>query len=336
MPSQEPVRIGIMSFAHLHADSYAHCIVSRPDTELVGIADHDAERAQSKAMQFGTRAFSSYEALLAEPGLEAVVICSENARHRKLAEMAAAAGKPILCEKPIATTLPDAEAMIAACQKAGVPLMVSFPCRYSPVMQRLKARIEQGDAGAILAFRGTNRGRNPGGWFNILSESGGGATIDHTVHVVDLMRWLTGSEVKSVYAEMSNGIEHKPFEDVSFLSLTFENGVFATLDASWSRPKVFPTWGDVTLEVVTERGTLSMDMFSQNLILYSDRHHSITWHNWGGNMDDGLIAAFAETVREGKPAPITGEDGLRALEVALAAYRSAERVMPVSLPLSAP
>ncbi|CEK18876.1 predicted dehydrogenase [Chthonomonas calidirosea] len=335
MASTEPVRIGIMSFAHLHADSYAHCIVSRPDTELVGIADHDPERARRKAEQFQTQAFPDYEALLADPRVQAVVICSENARHRKLTEMAAAAGKHVLCEKPIATSMADGEAMIAACKAAGVQLMISFPCRYSPVMQRLKARLDRGDAGTILAFRGTNRGRNPGGWFNILSESGGGATIDHTVHVVDLMRWLTHSEVKQVYAEISNGIEHKPFDDVSFLSLTFDNGVFATLDASWSRPKCFPTWGDVTLEVVTDRGTLSMDMFSQNLVLYSDRDRSITWHNWGGNMDDGLIGAFAESVRENKPAPITGEDGLRAVEVAFAAYRSAERVAPVTLPLEA-
>jgi predicted dehydrogenase len=246
--AQRPVKIGMMSFAHMHAASYAHSIVTRPDTEMVGIADHDPHRAKAMAEAFGTKAFESYEALLSEPGLEAVVIASENVKHRELTELAASAGKHILCEKPIATTIEDGEAMIAACKNAGVQLMTAFPCRYSAVMQRLYAALQKGDAGDILAFRGTNRGRNPGGWFIEKEHSGGGATIDHTVHVTDLMRWMLKDEVKEVYAEISNNIGHQAFDDVGFLTLTFQKGVFATLDASWSRPKSFPTWGDVSSE----------------------------------------------------------------------------------------
>ncbi len=325
------VKIGMMSFAHMHAWSYAQSIVRRDDTEMVGIADHDATRTQQMAEAFGTRAFESYEALLAEPGLEAVVICSENVRHRPLVEMAAQAGKHILCEKPLATTIADAEAMIYACESAGVQLMTAFPCRYSPVIQRLKETLDSGTVGEIVAARGTNRGRNPGGWFIEKSESGGGATIDHTVHVTDLLRWILRDEVKEVYAEISNNIGHKSFDDVGFLSLTFEKGTFATLDASWSRPKSFPTWGDVTLEVITTQGTLSLDMFAQNVVVYSDKNNSTAWHNWGGNIDNGLVGAFAQAVREGSPVPITGVDGLRAAEVALAAYQSAETLAPVRL-----
>jgi UDP-N-acetylglucosamine 3-dehydrogenase len=332
--TQPPVKIGMMSFAHMHAYSYAQSILSRPDTELVGLADHDPGRATNIAGRLGTKAFESYEALLAAPGLQAVVVCSENARHRSLVEMAAAAGKHVLCEKPLATTVADGEAMIDVCKRAGVQLMTAFPCRYSPVMQRLKAAVDSGEAGQILAARGTNRGRNPGGWFIEKAESGGGATMDHTVHVTDLLRWLLQDEVREVYAELSNNICHKEFDDVGFLSLTFQKGVFATLDASWSRPNSFPTWGDVTLEVVTDRGTLSMDMFSQNLVLYSDKNGgSVSWHNWGGNMDNGLVGAFAHAISKGEPVPITGEDGLRAAEVALAAYQSAEHQQPITLPL---
>ena len=324
----------MMSFAHMHAASYAHSIVSRADTEMVGIADEFAERARQMAARFGTRTFESYEALLAEPDLEAVVVCCENVKHRGLVELAASAGKHVLCEKPLATTIEDGEAMIAACHSAGVQLMTAFPCRFSPVMQRLKAAVDSGSAGKVLAFRGTNRGRNPGGWFIDKSLSGGGAMIDHTVHVTDLMRWLLNDEVKDVYAEISNGIGHHDFDDVAFLSMSFRQGAFGTLDASWSRPKSFPTWGDVTLEIVTERGTLSMDMFAQNLVLYSDATAAVSWHNWGGNADDGLVGAFAAAIAEGSPVPITGEDGLRAAEVALAAYRSADQHSPVTLPLN--
>jgi predicted dehydrogenase len=324
-----PVKIGMMSFAHMHAGSYVNSIISRTDTELVGIADHDDARTGAMAQRFGTRAYESYEALLGEPGLQAVVVCSENVKHLELVKMAAAAGKHVLCEKPLATTVADGEAMIEECRNAGVQLMTAFPCRYSPVMQRMKSVLDGGDCGRILAIRGTNRGRNPGGWFIDKSLSGGGATMDHTVHVTDLMRWMLKDEVREVYAEISNGINHLEFDDVGFLSLTFHNGAFGTLDASWSRPKTFPTWGDVTLEVVTENGTLSMDMFAQNLVLYSDKTNSVSWQNWGGNMDDGLVGAFATAIADGSPVPITGEDGLRAAEVAIAAYKSAKIHEPV-------
>ena len=107
------VKVGIMSFAHLHADSYALCLKQHPQAELVGVADHDATRAKAKAHQFETQAFNSYEALLASD-VQAVIICSENAKHAQLAQMAAAAGKHILCEKPLMTRLEDGKAMLAA------------------------------------------------------------------------------------------------------------------------------------------------------------------------------------------------------------------------------
>ena len=325
------VKIGMMSFAHMHAASYAQCIVNREDTEMIGIADSNSGRAKQMATAFETKAFESYEALLSEPGLDAVVIACENVHHRELTELAAKAGKQILCEKPLATLVADAEAMISICKSAGVQLMTAFPCRYSPVVQRMKAAVDSGKFGKILAFRGTNRGRNPGGWFIQKELSGGGAMIDHTVHVTDLMRWILQDEVSEVYAEISNGIEHQDFDDVAFLSMSFVKGAFGSLDASWSRPKSFPTWGDVTIDLITENGTLTMDMFSQNLVLYSDKTNSTVWRNWGGNIDDGLIGAFAKSIREGEPVPITGEDGLRAAEVAIAAYESARLKSPVSL-----
>ena len=117
--TQRKVKIGMMSFAHMHAASYAHSIAAR-----AGYRDGRHRRPRSRRgprrwpRSFETQAFQSYEALLSAPGLDAVVICSENVRHRELAEMAAAAGKHVLCEKPLATTVADGEAMIAACQRA--------------------------------------------------------------------------------------------------------------------------------------------------------------------------------------------------------------------------
>jgi predicted dehydrogenase len=324
------LRLGIMSMAHMHAYSYAAAINELDDALLVGIADHDPNRASECAAKFATQAFKSYADLLASD-VDAVVIGAENVRHRELCEMAAASGKHVLCEKPLATTTADGEAMVAACRSAGVQLMTAFPCRFSPAMARLKATLDGGQAGPVLAVRGTNRGRCPFGWFVDKALSGGGAVIDHTVHVTDLMRWITGREVVEVYAETSNRMFGADFDDIGFLTMQFEGGVFATLDSSWSRPKSFPTWGDVTMNVTCEKGVLSLDMFAQNLIAYSDRTGGANWIPWGSNIDLLMLDAFVKAVLNGAPVPITGEDGLRAVDVALAAYRSAECGEPVTV-----
>jgi len=324
-----PVRIGMMSFAHGHAYSYAAAVLDTPGAELVGVADHDAGRAAAAAERYGVRCFDSYRELLSAD-LDAVVIASENVRHRELTEEAAAAGRHVLCEKPLATTSSDGVAMIEACRNAGVSLMTAFPCRFSPAMVRLKAGVDAGRIGKVLAIRGTNRGRCPFGWFVDLPLSGGGAVIDHTVHVTDLMRWLLGAEVEQVYAEISNNMLHQDFDDVGMLTLGFDNGVFATLDSSWSRPKSFPTWGDVTLAVTGEAGVLSLDMFSQNLVLYSDKTGGTSWLPWGSNIDLLMVRAFVKAIETEEPVPVTGEDGLRAAQVAMAAYESARRGAPVS------
>ncbi|BCW94954.1 MAG: Gfo/Idh/MocA family oxidoreductase [Fimbriimonadales bacterium] len=323
------VKVGIMSFAHLHADSYAHCLKTHPSAELVGIADHDKQRAQAKALQWETQAFDSYEALLASE-VQAVIICSENVRHAPLAQMAAAAGKHILCEKPLMTREEDGKAMLAAAQGAGVHLFTAFPCRFSPAFQQMRQLYESGAIGELLALRGTNRGSNPGGWFTDPAQSGGGALIDHTVHVADLIRLLTGQEITEVYAETGNNMFHGAYDDTAMLSMTLQNGVFATLDASWSRPKTFPTWGDVTLAAVGARGIIEMDMFAQHLVHYDDRAERIRQAFWGDNIDYLMVDEFVRVVAgEPRQTLATGEDGYRAAAVALAAYRAAEYGMPL-------
>ncbi len=326
------MRIGILSAAHMHAVSYAQSLAAHPDVTFIGIADPDEARGRALAGSVGTAYFAAAEALL-ETGLDGVVVTSENVHHRALTELSAASGvRAVLCEKPLATTTEDARAMIAACAAQNVSLATAFPCRYSPAFRRLREQVLAGAIGDVLAIRGTNRGRAPSGWFTDLSLSGGGAVIDHTVHVADLNRVLLGREATDVYAEISNGFAHGDFDDTGFLTIGYEGGVFATLDTSWSRPKTYPTWGDVTMQVVGTGGVLEMDMFGQSLIHYDDRAGQVTWPYWGSGTDEGLVADFVR-LASGEDAPdlATGEDGLRALEVALAAYRSADAGQPVSI-----
>jgi len=193
-------------------------------------------------------------------------------------------------------------------------------------------QVKSGAVGKVLAIRGTNRGSNPGGWFIDPALSGGGAVIDHTVHVADLNRVLLGTEATEVYAEIGNGFNHQDWDDTGFLNISYGDGVFATLDTSWSRPKTYPTWGDVTLQVVGTKGVLDLDMFAQSVSEYNDTKGSVAWPFWGSNIDAGLIADFVKlTAGEDVPRIATGVDGLRALEVALAAYRSAKAGEPVAV-----
>jgi predicted dehydrogenase len=316
------VKIGILSAAHLHADSYVHQVAQLPNAHLVGLWDANADYRDKKAAEYGCPSVAEIDALL--EASDAVVVCSENVRHRALTEAAARAKKPILCEKPLATTPDDARAMVEACKAAGVPLMTAFPCRFSPAFQNLLAAVRNGDLGDVLAVRGTNRGRCPGGWFIKKELSGGGAVMDHTVHVTDLLRVLLASECATVFCESDNRLLHGDFDDTGFLQLSFESGVFATLDASWSRPKTFPTWGDVTMGVVGTKGVMEMDMFAQESVLYDDKAGRVSYQGWGSNIDEGMVAAFVHLVETGDAGGLaTGEDGLRAVEVVKAAYESA-------------
>ena len=319
------LKIGILSFAHMHAASYAAALAAHPGAELVGIADANAERGRRQAAAFEAQFFDS-EAALLDQKLDGVIVTSENVYHRRLVEMAAGAGvKAILCEKPLATTLEDAQAMIDVCRTAGGKLATAFPCRYSPEYQRLREQVQAGAIGKVLAIRGTNHGKMPGGWFIDTPLSGGGAVIDHTVHVADLNRHLLGRDAVEVYAEIGHGFYHQAWEDTGFLSIRYDGGVFATLDTSWSRPASYPTWGDVTLQVLGTLGVLELDMFKQYLTSYGAQEQGTAWVNWGSDTDFGLISDFLK-LASGQPAPLlaTGEDGLAALAVALAAYRSAE------------
>jgi predicted dehydrogenase len=198
------MRIGILSFAHLHAEGYIQILQNLPEIEFIGLADEDTERGKAFAKQFNASYFESYEALLATKP-DGVIICSENARHAPLVHLAAEAGVHILCEKPLATKREDALSMIAACEKARVKLMTAFPMRFStPILEAKKALAM---AGRVYGINGTNQGECPKhlrAWFVDKELAGGGALMDHIVHLADVLRWYLQSEVVEVFAEVNH------------------------------------------------------------------------------------------------------------------------------------
>lgn len=322
------LRVGILSVAHMHVWGYAGGLKQHPDVELVGVWDDHAERLAKFCESTGIPAFTDMDDLLTK--VDAVVITSVNTKHAELATKAAEAGRHILCEKPLVTTERDAQAMLQASKK--VKVMTAFPCRYSPAFVRLRERVKAGDIGAIKAVCATNRGRCPFDWFVEKESSGGGAMIDHTVHVADLLRALLGEEPVRVQAQTGNRMYGKEWEDTAMLTIDFESGIFATLDSSWSRPASYKTWGDVTMNVVGEQGVIELDLFGQAIDRYTDGQEvTHTLGGYGSNLDAGLVEDFVRACIEDKPVPITAYDGIQAARVAIAGYESAASGQPVEL-----
>jgi predicted dehydrogenase len=153
------------------------------------------------------------------------------------------------------------------------------------------------------------------------------------VHVADLLRRLIGHDPVRVFAQISNKIYGQDWDDTAMLTLEYPGGIFATLDSSWSRPKSYKTWGDVTMRVVGDEGLLDMDMFNQHVETYSNqRTPAANLHSYGSNLDLAMAQEYLSAIRDKDLKPLTsGEDGLRASAVALTAYRSVEEGVPVAL-----
>ncbi len=212
-------------------------------------------------------------------------------------------------------------------------LQTAFPMRFSPPAIALREAVHVGTVGTPLAVMATNPGRMQGGWFGDPRLAGGGATMDHTAHVADLLRWIFAREIVSVYAEIDTRIHPGlPVDDIGMLLLDLEGGLPASLDASWSRPKSWPIWGGLTMDVIGDRGVISMNAFNQNLQLFDDRRGSYTLQAWSEGGDPGLVRSFIDAIRNDTTPAVTGEDGLHAVEVALCAYESARRREPVACP----
>lgn len=322
-----PIRVGILSTAHLHVWSYLAALQNSPKATLVGVWDEDKQRLDEFCR--ATEADPVFELDKMLKACQAVVITSENSRHGELVQKAVQAGCCVLCEKPLAMSEGEAKKIERIAETAKVTLMTAFPCRFSPAYKRLKERVKAGEIGRIEAICATNRGRCPFGWFVEKDKSGGGAMIDHVVHVADLLRDLLGSEPKTVFAQTGNNMYEKDWEDTAMLTLEYPKGVFATLDSSWSRPLDYKTWGDVTMNVVGSKGVIEMNMFGQSIEYVSSKDSSFGLAGYGSNLDALMIDAFLDCVEDGSQPPVTFSDGLGSSRVALAGYRSVKEGRPV-------
>jgi predicted dehydrogenase len=324
--------VAIIGCAHRpHAWSYARALSGLGTASLAGVYDEDPALGHSVADDFGAPWTDDLPALLGSGTVDAVVVCGPTAQHRAHIELAAAAGMHVLCEKPLATTVEDAIAAIDACRRAGVQLHTAMVSRFLPHVRRVKGLIDAGELGEVVGARAGNRGRPPlfphyPSWITTPDQSGGGALIDHSVHLTDLLRHLTGREVTAVSAETGTLLWSAGVEDCALLSLTFEGGAVAGLDPSWSVPANNPWDYDFFLRLVGTTGSVDLDDLAESVRLVSRRAgDGLRLVGFADDPDTAMIECFCASVLGGEPLTpsASGEDGLRALEVALAGYASA-------------
>lgn len=324
------MKIGIISFAHRSAWEYARSL-KEMEVELLGITDEKKERGKEASTAFSVQYYPSKEELLSQ-GIDVVIICSENANHKEDVMLSAKAKKHIICEMPLATSVSDAEEMLRRCQNEGVFLIPALPLRYSPPLRRAKELIEEGQIGEILAMKGTHRSKVPKGWYVEKSLAGGGALLQNSLSMIDIMRWLCKQEIIEVFAEIKQSSHlNLGVEDIASVALRFNEGIFATLDPSWCYPSSFPFWGDFTIDIVGREGTLIVNAFAQTLSHMGGVDNSYSWKYWGSDIHSLMLRDYLSHIEEGKEPPVNPFDGLRALEVALKAYQSGERHEPMSI-----
>lgn len=316
-------RIGMISFEHMHALSYAKALKQIPDAKLVGIYDEDEFRGTTLSSRLDTEFYDSYEDLL-KADLDGVIICTNNRDHEKMVISASEHKVPSLVEKPFAISIEAAKNMLKSARKNDVFVMNALPMRFNPSIIRGKQMIENGDIGDIISIVSINHGKIPDGWFLDTNKSGGGAMIDHTVHLADIIRWYTDSEFKTVYCESGELLHNKGVEDTGIVVTELENGVLATIDFSWAHHKNYPIWPQVDLEVIGTKGVLNVKGFAQVHHIVNPIDNTVTEERYGASGDEGLVYSFVEACKKGKGINPSGIDGIRSTELAIAAYESAK------------
>lgn len=328
------IKFAILSFAHIHAWSYARVLKELPDVELVAIYDDSPERLMSAGETYGVKKlYSDLEKMFQAEEIDAVIITSENAKHHAHALASIESGKHMIVEKPIATTLRDADEMVLKAERKGIKFQTAFVMRYHDSALKVRETIATGALGRVIAITATNHGKYPGLWFGDPKLAGGGAIMDHTVHVVDLTRWYTGDEFSKVFCYVGRNIRKElKVEDNALILCETKGGVKVSVDCSWSRPNTYPIWGDVYTGVFCERGYLVLDAFKSNVSLVKSGS-PLSYNYYGPDADRNMILDFVNVIKtDGKPRA-SGHDGRQALEVALAAYEASKQGKPVSLPI---
>ena len=340
--------IGSGFVADIHAESFRQV----PNARVVGVASPSEERVARFSERHGiARWHTDYRALLEQPEVDVVTLCLPNDLHCQATVDAAAAGKHVICEKPLCTTLEEADRMIAACRDAGVKLMYAEELCFTPKYVRARGLVEEGALGEVFLIKQSEKHNGPhADWFWDVRRSGGGVTLDMGCHAIEFFRWILNKRpIRSVYAQMGTYVHRDRTEgdDNSIILVKFEGGAVGMAEESWAKPGGM----DDRAEIYGSHGVTYADLLHGNALeTYSDKGYGYAVEKagptlgWSFTMFEELwnygfpqeMQHFIDCVQHDRPPSETGDDGKAVLEALYAAYESARTGQKVALPYTPP
>lgn len=335
------IKVGLIGCGKIgqvrHLPEYA----ANEDCVITALYDVNTERAKALAQQYGATAYESCEALLASD-VEAVSICSANTSHAQIAMAALAAGKHVLCEKPMATTLADCEAMVSAAKKAGKRLMIGQNQRLAGAHVKAKELIDAGAIGRVLTFKtafchggpetwSVDPGLNT--WFFDKTRAAMGAMADLGVHKTDLIQYLIGQTIVEVSAKLT--VLDKKFADGSpitvddnaFCIYKMDGGAMGTMTVSWTN---YGAEDNSTVIWGTEGVLRIYDHPEHTLVLVKKsgetEYYDVDQIQTNDNQTaSGVIDMFIDCIKDEHAPYITGESALTAMRAVFGAIESSEK-----------
>ncbi len=324
MRNKKTYRVGVIGLGVFGSRHAAVC-AQIPFYELVGVADIKPETSERVAAQVGAKGYTSYEAMIDQCELDAVVIAVADQFHQGPCEYAARHGLSIFLEKPIANTTENAQKILDVTRQHQVKLMVGHTLRYDPRYMAVHAAVKEGKLGDLIhVYARRNATTVSGRRLDGRVE----AFIFQGVHDLDFLNWITGAKVTRVYAEATSKVlTDLNVSDTVMTTLRYDNGTIGVVEQSWGLPAGMPCPLDAALEVVGTQGSAYLDLRSQSLSIFTggklsqpdlfyglpDMHFLFDEHNW-----------FISYLNNEVEPKVSGEEAFEALKVAEAVVRSSK------------
>jgi predicted dehydrogenase len=353
MTSDKP-GIGILSFAHGHVNAYAHQIKNFDDAQLVACWDDDEARGRQNAETFGIPYTPDLQALLSRPDVDCVIVASETNKHADLSVAAMEAGKAVLLQKPMATTLADCDRILRAVEQTGVWFSMAFQMRQDPQNIKMKELVEAGAIGRLGAIRRRhcipvlfNQGfiEGPSRW-HISAEANRGMFFDDATHALDWLVWMLERKPVSVVAEIDNVLTHVAPDDTGVAIFRYDDGLFAEVfnsSVTWAGENTTEIYGDKGVLIQNHGDGPSCAIKPPHPIgvkLYQADKPELGWQDLGlpipashGERIAGVARPFIDGLKAGKPL-CTAQEGRVSVEMCLAAYHSAQTGQRVLFPFA--
>ncbi len=322
----------------IHAVNFAKNV---PGAELVALVDPVRETVEKACAELGVaKGYADHAQALEDRNVDALVIVAPTKFHRNVVVDAAAAGKHILCEKPMAMTAEECDEMIAATDRAGVVLQIGFMRRFDAGFRRAKDIVESGEIGDVVMVRSNTRGPSvPQPWMYDIKKSNG-PLAEVNSHDIDTLRWFTGGEFKTIYAVGGNyrcpdaRAEWPDFYDNVIVAATFDNGMQGMMDGAQGVGYAY----DARVEVLGTKGCVFIGRLQDQAVLSCTAANRSgaqpLVESWRGLFKDAYLnedTAFVNSVRKGLPPQVSGHDGKMAVRVVNAGNLSIVEKRIVSL-----